>query len=55
MKEKRYDTETLSIDKVLNEERFYGKIMQNMCPKSKSQTSIFGKQSKTAIAWKKFF
>ena len=29
-KEKRYDIETLSTDRVLNEEHFYGKIMQKM-------------------------
>ena len=29
-KEKRYDTETLSIDGVSNKERFYGKIMEKM-------------------------
>ena len=33
-KEKRYNIETLSIDRVLNEEHFYGKIMQKMCTKS---------------------
>ena len=33
-KEKRYDIETLSIDRVLNKEHFYGKIMQKMCTKS---------------------
>ena len=33
-KEKRYDTETLSIDGVSNKEHFYGKIMQKMCSKS---------------------
>ena len=33
-KEKRYDIETLSIDRVLNEEQFYEKIMQKMCTKS---------------------
>ena len=33
-KEKRYDIETLSIDKVLNKEHFYGKIMKKMCIKS---------------------
>ena len=32
-KEKRYDIETLSIDRVLNKEHFYGKIMQKMCTK----------------------
>ena len=33
-KEKRYDIETLSIDRVLNKEHFYWKIMQKMCTKS---------------------
>ena len=33
-KEKRYDIETLSIDRELNKEHFYGKIMQKMCTKS---------------------
>ena len=33
-KEKRYDIETLSIDRVLNKEHFYGKVMQKMCTKS---------------------
>ena len=33
-KEKRYDIETLSIDRVLNKEHFYGKIIQKMCVKS---------------------
>ena len=33
-KEKRYDIESLSIDRVLNKEHFYGKIMQKMCSKS---------------------
>ena len=33
-KEKRYDIETLSIDRVLNKEHFYRKIMQKMCTKS---------------------
>ena len=37
-KEKRYEIETLSIDKVLNKEHFYGKFMQKICTKSKSQT-----------------
>ena len=32
-KEKRYDTEILSIDRVLNKEHFYGKTMQKMCTK----------------------
>ena len=33
-KEKRYDIETLSIDRVLNKEYFYGKVMQKMCNKN---------------------
>ena len=33
-KQKRYDIETFSIDRVLNKEPFYGKIMQKMCTKS---------------------
>ena len=33
-KEKRYDIGTLSIDRVLNKEDFFGKIMQKMCIKS---------------------
>ena len=33
-KEKRYDIKTLSIDRVLNKENFYGKVMQKMCTKS---------------------
>ena len=37
-KEKRYDIETLSIDRVLNKEQFYGQNMQKMCTKSLPQT-----------------
>ena len=33
-KEKSYSIETLSMDRVLNEEHFYGKIIQKMCTKS---------------------
>ena len=33
-KEIRCDIETFSIDRVLNQEHFYGKIMQKMCTKS---------------------
>ena len=33
-KEKRYDIETMSTDRVLNKEHFYGKAMQKMCNKS---------------------
>ena len=32
--DKRYDIETLSIDRVLNKEHFYGNIMHKMCSKS---------------------
>ena len=44
-KEKRYDTETLSVDTELNKEQFYGKIMQKMCTKSYSQTQSFPYQN----------
>ena len=33
-KEKRHDIKTLSIDRVLNKEHFYGKIMLKMCTES---------------------
>ena len=33
-KENRYEIETLSIDRVLNKEYFYGKVMQEICTKS---------------------
>ena len=33
-KEKSYDIETLLIDRVLNKEHFYGKIIQKMYSKS---------------------
>ena len=33
-KKKRYGIETLSIDRVLNKEHFYEKVMQKMCTKS---------------------
>ena len=39
-KEKRYDVETLSIDRVLNKEHFYWKIIQKMCTRGYSQTSF---------------
>ena len=32
--EKRYDTETFSIDRVLNKEHYYGRVMQKMCTNS---------------------
>ena len=37
-KVKRYDIDTLSIDRVLNKEHFYWKIMQKMCTRGYSQT-----------------
>ena len=40
-KEKRYDIETLSIDGVSDKEHLYRKIMQKMCSKSRSQTSLW--------------
>ena len=55
-KERRYNTETLSIDRVLNKEHFYGKMIQKMSTKaSPRQLFYFGKQPKTTIACKKFF
>ena len=39
-KEKRYDNETRSIDGVSDKEHFYRKIMQEICSKSYSQTSL---------------
>ena len=39
-KEKRYDVETLPIDRVLNKEHFYWKIIQKMCTRGYSQTSF---------------
>ena len=55
-KEKSYDIETLSIDRVLNKEHFYGKIIRKCAPKaSPGPLFYFGKQPKTAIACKKFF
>ena len=33
-KKKRYDIAILSLDRVLNKEHFYGKIMQKICTKS---------------------
>ena len=36
-KEKRYDIETLSIDRVLNKKHFYCKVMQKICTKGYSQ------------------
>ena len=40
-KQIRCDTETLSSDRELNKEHFYGKIMQKMCTKSSPQTFFF--------------
>ena len=43
-KEKRYDIETLSSDRVLRMEHFHGKIMQKLCTKSQFKTFFnFGK------------
>ena len=43
-KEKRYDIETLSFDRVLCKEHFHGKIMQKLCTKSQSKIFLnFGK------------
>ena len=39
-KERRYDIEPLSIGGVSDKEYFYRKIMQKMCSKSQSQTSL---------------
>ena len=39
-KEKRYEIETLSIDRVLNKGHFYGKVMQKMCTKIEYQTPL---------------
>ena len=33
-KQKRYDIATLSFDRVLNKEHFYGRVMQKICTKS---------------------
>ena len=53
-KEIRRDAETLSIDRELIKEIFYGKIMQKMCTKSSPQTPFcFFKI--TSITHKKFF
>ena len=55
-KEKRYDIKTLFIDRVLNKEHFYWKIMQKMCTRGYSQIPFnFGKWPKKGIACKKFF
>ena len=37
LEKKRDDIETSTIDRVLNKDHFYGKIMQKMCIKSQSQ------------------
>ena len=39
-KEKRHDIETLSIDGLSDKERFYRKITQKICSKSRSQSSL---------------
>ena len=47
-KEKRYDVETLSIDRVLNKEHFYGKNAHRKCALKASPRPLFyfGKQPK---------
>ena len=40
-KERRYDIETLSIDRVLNKEHFYWEIMQKICTRGYSQTPFY--------------
>ena len=56
-KEKRYDIETLSIDRVLhNWNIFMEKSFRNYAPKASTRPLLnFGKSPKTAIACKKFF
>ena len=38
-KKKIYDIETLSIDRVLSKEPFYGKIMHKLCTENQLETS----------------
>ena len=40
-KEKRYDIEILSIDRVLSKEQFYGKMMQKLYTESESGTPYY--------------
>ena len=55
-KVKSYDTETMSIDRVLNKEHFYEKNhAENVHQKLVLAPFYFGKQPKTANASKKFF
>ena len=55
-KKKRYDIETLSVDRVLNKERFYGKSYMKYTPEASRRSLFnFGEQPKTAIVCKKFF
>ena len=59
--EKRYDIETLSIDRELNKQHFYGKVMQKMCTKTSSPRPIFNPEQpfylrnyfKNKIFWKR--
>ena len=54
-KEKRYDIETLSIDR-RNKEHFYGKICRKCATKASPRFLFdFFKEPETAIACKKFF
>ena len=56
---KGYGIVTFSIDRLLNKEHFYGKIMEKMCTKSESQTPFkflwVTKKPKIATTWKKLF
>ena len=63
-KEKRYDIETLAIDRVLNKEHFYRKIMQKCAPKlvphpfwiliNNSKQTMHARNSlKSKIFWKR--
>ena len=51
----RCDIETLSIDRVLNKEHFYGKIMQKMCTKSSDTFLILLYNLKQPLHAKKSF
>ena len=48
-REKRYGIETLSFARVLNKEHLYGKCAPKASPRP---PFYFGKQPKTAIAWR---
>ena len=54
-REPMYAIKTLAIDRVLNKEHFYEKIMQKMCTKSWSQTTFLFWWITLTIACKKLF